>query len=41
VKWGGECRVEIEVGARVVNDDQIQIEGMSNFLKVSRKILKT
>jgi hypothetical protein len=27
VKWGGECRVEIEVGARVVNDDQIQIEG--------------
>jgi hypothetical protein len=27
VKWGGECRVEIQVEARVVDGDQIQIEG--------------
>jgi hypothetical protein len=27
VRWGGECRVEIEVDARVVSGDQIQIEG--------------
>ena len=27
VRWGGECRVEIQVDARVVDGDQIQIEG--------------
>ena len=27
VRWGGECRVEIQLDARVVDGDQIQIEG--------------
>ena len=27
VRWGGECRVEIQVDARVVDGEQIQIEG--------------
>jgi hypothetical protein len=27
VSWGGECRVEIDIDARVVDGDQIQIEG--------------
>lgn len=27
VKWGGECRVEVRVTARVVEGEQIQIEG--------------
>lgn len=27
VRWGGECRVEVRVTARVVDNDSVQIEG--------------
>jgi hypothetical protein len=27
VRWGGECRVEVRVNARVVDNDQLQVEG--------------
>jgi hypothetical protein len=33
VKWGGECRVEIEITARLVIGDQIQIEGNARLFE--------
>lgn len=33
VKWGGECRVEVNVNALVLNDNRIQIHGDAAFFE--------
>lgn len=33
VKWGGECRVELKVTARVVNTGEVQIEGNAKLFE--------
>jgi len=33
VRWGGECRVELRITARVVDDKAVQIEGNAKFFE--------
>jgi hypothetical protein len=33
VKWGGECRVEVEVNAMLVNNDSVKVTGEARFFE--------
>jgi hypothetical protein len=33
VKWGGECRVEVELNARALNDNSVKITGEARFFE--------
>lgn len=33
VKWGGECRVEVELNARLVDDSAAKITGVARFFE--------
>ena len=33
VKWGGECRVEVELNAMMLNDNSIKLEGNARFFE--------
>ena len=33
VKWGGECRVEVEVNATMLNDSSIKVAGNARFFE--------
>ena len=33
VKWGGECRVEVELNARALNDGSVKLTGNARFFE--------
>jgi hypothetical protein len=33
VKWGGECRVEVELNARALNDNSVKVTGEARFFE--------